>query len=138
MIQHCVHYCRLNQNKCLHVTILCVVVNVVFLLKVYIHHCYTGVIDIWKNWSIKAKMFKGERLVKNHITFMKHINIQWCHMGVIFMPKRLICKRLQCAHILSLIMHFHTGNVYWVDVPTVHISIFLAKKQIKNMKKQHP
>ena len=42
------------------------------------------------------------------------------------------------AHILSLIMQFHTGNVYYGVVTTVHISIFLTKKQIKNMKKKHP
>ena len=30
-------------KKCLHVTRLCVVVNVASLLKVYIHHCYHGV-----------------------------------------------------------------------------------------------
>ena len=29
-----------------HVPILCVVVNVAFMLKVYIHHCYPGVIGI--------------------------------------------------------------------------------------------
>ena len=33
-------------KKYLHVTRSCVVVNVVFLLKVYIHRCYPGVIDI--------------------------------------------------------------------------------------------
>ena len=33
-------------KKCLHVIRLCVVVNVVFLLKVYILHCYHGVIGI--------------------------------------------------------------------------------------------
>ena len=33
-------------NKCLHVTRLCVVVIVAFLLKVYIHNCYPGVIGI--------------------------------------------------------------------------------------------
>ena len=27
---------------------LCVVVNVAFMIKSYIHHCYTGVIGIWK------------------------------------------------------------------------------------------
>ena len=59
-------------------------------------------------------------------------------MGVIFIPKHLIWKMIQCAHILSLIMLFHTGNVYCGDVLTVHVSIFLTKKQIKNMKKQHP
>ena len=30
-------------KKCLHVTRLCVVVNVASLLKAYIHHCYHGV-----------------------------------------------------------------------------------------------
>ena len=33
-------------KKCLHVIRLCVVVNVTFLLKLYIHHCYTGVIGM--------------------------------------------------------------------------------------------
>ena len=46
VIQHCVHYCRLKSNKYPHVRRLCVVVNVEFLLKVYIHHCYPGVIGI--------------------------------------------------------------------------------------------
>ena len=59
-------------------------------------------------------------------------------MGVIFMPKHLIWQMRQCALILIRIMHFHTGNVYYGDVPTVHVSIFLTKKHIKNMKKQHP
>ena len=35
-------------KKIPHVTILCVVVNVAFLLKVYIHNCYPGVIGILK------------------------------------------------------------------------------------------
>ena len=54
------------------------------------------------------------------------------------MPKHQIWQMLQCAHILSLIILFHTGNVYCGDVPTFHVSIFLTKKQLKNMKKQHP
>ena len=33
-------------NKCLHVTRLCVVVNVASLRKAYILHCYHGVIGI--------------------------------------------------------------------------------------------
>ena len=33
-------------KKCPHVTRLCVVVNVAFLINVYIHHCYPGVIGI--------------------------------------------------------------------------------------------
>ena len=54
------------------------------------------------------------------------------------MPKHQIWKILQCAHILSLIMYFHTGNVYYGAVPTVLVSIFLTKKKLKTMKKQHP
>ena len=54
------------------------------------------------------------------------------------MPQRQIWQMLPCAHILSLIIHFHTGNVYCDAVLNVLVSIFLTKKQLKNMKKQHP
>ena len=54
------------------------------------------------------------------------------------MPKHQIWKMLQCAHILSLIILFHAGNVYCGAVLTVLVSIFLTKKQLKNMKKLHP
>ena len=33
-------------KKCMQVTRSCVVVNVAFLIKLYIHRCYTGVIGI--------------------------------------------------------------------------------------------
>ena len=56
-----------------HNTRSCVVVNVSFILKVYIHRCYPGVIGIWKNSEIKAKILKSEGLVRKHITYMKHI-----------------------------------------------------------------
>ena len=59
-------------------------------------------------------------------------------MGVIFMPKHLIQQRIKCEHILSLIMHFHTRNVYCSVVLHIHISIFLTKTKMKNKKKQHP
>ena len=59
-------------------------------------------------------------------------------MGVILMPKHLKLKMLQCAHILILIMHPHTGNVYCGAVPTVPKIILLTKKKLKNMKKKHP
>ena len=59
-------------------------------------------------------------------------------MGVIFMQTHQIWKMLQCAHILSLIIFFHTGNVYCGAVLTVHESILLTKKQLKNMMKEHP
>ena len=91
-----------------------------------------------KNWRIKSNMLKSEGLVRKHITFIKHINIKWCHMGVIFMPKYQIWKMRQCALILVLIIHSHTENVDCGAVLTVHVLIFLTMKQIKNMKKQHP
>ena len=47
-------------------------------------------------------------------------------------------EMLQYAHILSLIMHFHTGNVYCGAVLTVLVSISMTKKKLKNMAKQHP
>ena len=59
-------------------------------------------------------------------------------MGVIFMPNHQIWQMLQCAHILSLIMLFHTGNVYCGAVLTFLVSILLTKKHLKNMTKQHP
>ena len=59
-------------------------------------------------------------------------------MESIFMPKNMIWHKPQYAHVLILIMHSHTGNVYCGDVPTVHVLIFLTKKQIKNTKKQNP
>ena len=63
-------------KKCPHLTRLFVVVNVSFQLKVYIHHCYPGVIGIWKNSNIKAKILKAEGLVRKHITYIQHIKIE--------------------------------------------------------------
>ena len=91
-----------------------------------------------KNSRIKSKILKSEGLVRKHTPCMKPIKIQWYHMGVIFMPKHLIWHKLKCEHILILIIPFHTGNAYYGSVPTVHLLIFLTKKQIKNMNKQHP
>ena len=59
-------------------------------------------------------------------------------MEVIFTPKHLVWQSLQCVHILSLIMHVHTGNVYYDDVLTFHVTIFLTKKQIISIQTQHP
>ena len=59
-------------------------------------------------------------------------------MEIIFMPKHKIWKMLLCAHILSLIMHFQTGNVYCGDVLTFFLSIFLTKKQLKKHDKTTP
>ena len=114
------------------------VVNVAFMLKVYIHHFYPGVIGIWKNSRIKAKIPKSEGLVRKQIIYIQHIKIQLCHMGVIFMPKHLIFQMQKCALIHILIMHYHTGNVYCGAVPTVLVLISLTNKKLKNMKKKHP
>ena len=54
------------------------------------------------------------------------------------MPKHQIWQMLQCAPILSLSMHFHTGNVYCGAVLNVLVLIFLTKKQLKSMMKLHP
>ena len=59
-------------------------------------------------------------------------------MGVIFMPTHLIWQILQFAHIRILIMHFQTGHFYCGAVTTIHVSIFLANKQIKSTKRQKP
>ena len=55
-------------------------------------------------------------------------------MDVIFMPKHMILQRLKCAHNLSLIIHFHTGNLYCGAVTSVHVSIFLNEKINKHEK----
>ena len=59
-------------------------------------------------------------------------------MEVIFTPKYQIWKMLQFAHIISLSMHCHTRYVYCGAVLNVLVSIFLTKKPLKNMTKQHP
>ena len=59
-------------------------------------------------------------------------------MEVIFMPQHQIWQMLQCAHILNLGIHFHTGNMYFDAVMTVHVSIFLTKQYQINMTKLHP
>ena len=54
------------------------------------------------------------------------------------MPKHMIRQRLQCAHILSLIMHFHAENLYCDAVTNFHVSIVLTKKQIISIQEEHP
>ena len=96
----------------------------------------------WHDWyskklNIKVSMLRIESLVKNKIAYMKHIKIQSFHMGVIFLIKHLIWQRLHCVHILSLIMHWHTENVYWDAVLMVHVSIFMNNKKIIRIQTQH-
>ena len=95
----------------------------------------------WCDWyskssKIKAKMLKIEGLEKKKIAYMKHKKIQWCHMGVIFMPNHLIWQRQKCVHIHRHIMHQHTGNVHCNVLPNVHVLIFLTKKQVISIPKK--
>ena len=53
------------------------------------------------------------------------------------MLNNLILQRLQCAHILSILMNFHTQNAYCGAVTNFYVSIFLIKKQITSIHKQH-
>ena len=64
--------------------------------------------------------------------------IQWCHMDVKFVPKHLIWKWLKCVHILIMIIHFYTGNLYHDAVLNVHVLIFMTKKQIISIQTHHP
>ena len=57
-----------QHKKCQHDTSSCVVVNVVYLPKVYSPRYYHGVIGIKKNTKIKSKTLKTEGPVKNKIT----------------------------------------------------------------------
>ena len=59
-------------------------------------------------------------------------------MNVILITNNLIWQRLKCVYILSLIMQYHTINVHCNTVLTIHVSIFLTKKQIINIQTQHP
>ena len=110
VILHYVHYFHPNFFKNHQDTRLCVVVNVSYLPKLFIHRYYHGVIVIFKNSRISAKMLKTERLGGKQISYMKHIKIRSCHMGVIFTPKPMTLKRQQYVHTHSQIMCCHTGN----------------------------
>ena len=93
-------------------TRLCVVANVAYLPKVCINNYYHGVIVILKNSSISAKMLKTEGLGKNQIAPMKLKKIKSCHMGFIFTPNNMTWQRKQCVLTHSMIMRYHTGNLY--------------------------
>ena len=108
----------------------CVVVNVAYMPKVYIHNYYHGIIFIKKNSRISSKILKTEGLGKKKITYMKIIEIQSCHMGIIFTPKHTTWKSQQCVHTHSQIMRYHTVNVYCDVVPNVKALIFLISKQM--------
>ena len=68
------------------------VVNVAYPPKVYIPHYFHGVIVIFFKSSIKARMLKTEGLGGGKFTYMKHIKIHSCHMGVIFITRRVYLR----------------------------------------------
>ena len=91
-----------------------------------------------RDWYLKklkeiSKILKTEGLGENQISYMKHIKIQSCHMGVIFIPKHLICQRQTFVHIHIQIMHYHTVNVSCNVVPNFQELILLTSKQIINI-----
>ena len=51
-------------------------------------------------------------------------------MGVVFTPKHITWQRKQCVLTHSMIMRYHTENVYWNVVPNFLVLIFLASKQM--------
>ena len=75
-------------------------------------------------------MLKTEGLGKSKFTYMKHIKIQSCHIGVIFTPKHMTWQSKQCVHNHSQIMRYHTGNMYCGVVLNVQALIFLTRKQM--------
>ena len=87
--------------------------------------------DISQNSQNRRSGEKENRIYETY-------KIQWWHMDIIFMQMHLIWQRQKCVHILSIIMHWHTVNVYRDDVLTVHVSICLTKKQIISIHTQHP
>ena len=84
----------------------------------------------FKNSRISYKTLKKKVWRKIKFTYMKLIKIQSCHMGVIFTSKHMTWQIQQCVLTHSLIMHYHTENVYFNVVPNVLALIFLTRKQI--------
>ena len=75
------------------------VANVVFLLRVYIHHFYPGVIGIKKNSNIKSKIIKTEGLVKKQNSYMKHIkHTVMPHGRHIYSKASYMEKATMCAY----------------------------------------
>ena len=111
-------------------TRLCVVVNVAYLPKLRICHCYHGVIVIFKNSWISSKNFKTEGLGEEKIVYMKLIKIQTSQMDVILAPRHITWQRQKCVHTHSQIMCYHTGNVYCDVVTNIQALIFLTRKHV--------
>ena len=89
VIIHCVHYCHPNKN-------IIKIQGYAWLQMVYISQKYTFLITImawsvfYKNSRTKSKIIKTEGLGKIKFIYMKHIQIQSYHMGIIFTLKYLL------------------------------------------------
>ena len=61
---------------------------------------------------------QNEGLVKNQISYMKHIKIESCHMGVIFMPKHMIWKRqyLCISTVISCVITLEICIAMWCQM----------------------
>ena len=115
------------------------VVNVVFLIKVYICHCYHGVIVIWKNLKIKAKMIKIEGLVKkSHHIYETYKNTVMPHGRHIYAKEYDIAQATMCAYTQYDHAPPHWKFLLWCCTESVHVSIFLTKKHIIIIQTRHP
>ena len=129
VILHYVHYCHPNLKKSSRYKVVCgceccISAKRIDLSLLSWHDRYL------KKIRISAKMLKTEGMGEKQTAYMKHIKIQSCHMGVVFMPKHMTWQRQKCVHNHSQIMRYHTGNVYFDVVPNVQALIFLTSKQM--------
>ena len=79
--------------------------------------------DLSQNAQNRRSGEKANRIYKTY-------KIQSCHMSVIFKPKNMIWQSQKFMQPHSLIMRYHTGNVYWDVVPNVLESTLLNRKQM--------
>ena len=127
------HYDQFSHPKlrrCLQGTSSCAVVSSVYLPKLFIHHCYHGVIVIWGSSKFQVKIHKTEGPVKSLIAYLGHIKTLWCHIGVIYMQQHLTWRWIQCVHIHHPSIHCHNGNVCCIIVLLSHVLIFQTNDQI--------
>ena len=93
----------------------------------------------WRDRYLKKLKYKSQNSQnrrygeKAHHIYITYKNTVMPHERHIY-AKAPDMSNEKCAHILILIMKFHTGNVYCGDVLNVLLLIFLTKKKIKNLK----
>ena len=129
MILHYIRYCHPNLKKFVRIQ------DHVWLQTLHIYQNYTLIIFFMAWLVLKKTQGSQQKCSKKKvwgkkIAYMKHVKIQWCHMGVISTPKNMIRQRKECVHIHSQITRYHTGNIYYDVVPNVKALIFLTRKQM--------